>query len=742
MVAEQRSKSHQQQVPSKDHGLGDALIGVTERVLSFLSVGDLMAYFTSYVPKEQPTQPPAAGSAAKPKQHKKRPHKKPQQLQQRAPEKTGQEDDDVEQQQGAIASPNAASDDAASIPEEDIWLDENDVVDDCDNVDDIDYTTQTPLTTPQNGSCEGSSEHNGGLIGSIVWITVQPSVIAFHIAKGGVTAILDRLPVLSLFHVSTVHLSLYMDTYYVEQCVPVVVMMICSKAVSLMHQQCVVHTTYGWNIAAYLANLPIRAGQHIVSSLLCVIEATLLIAGSDISGTESRFGYGFGIGGSSSFGFVPADRDPVLLRQQTELRTKLDRINRTASLISYQELKGGPRTMHLSRSRAERVKRMMHYDIPLRPFQATVMVDTHSISPIDNMHGSSGGGLSPISEPFMCTPQSFPPTPISRACVMSRSTQFADDVLFLARDHLRLDEHSKCNDETTRLTAEFLKRQARLAVLNGHGAADGIVLTCGHHCATKIGTALYSSVRAMVPVLRNRYVFFQFSVTANDSVVASLSVGLSTPEMPVNTLVGTWSHSIGLCSTGQVLLSSRWYSCPPGYGAFGVGSTIGVLVFLDGANAFQSWDGELVNAKVTFSVDGRPVDMGVQQQPQQHMQQHVPQQQQQLTNAATITTANTAIGASASSAIGGQNTRQPQQQQTAVIQSSFGGVSSISPCAVALPKDGDLFPTLTLHSPNTQVFCRFCSADLICATRQAIGAPPNVPVYALDGSIVLARGQP
>jgi hypothetical protein len=233
------------------------------------------------------------------------------------------------------------------------------------------------------------------------------------------------------------------------------------------------------------------------------------------------------------------------------------------------------------------------------------------------------------------------------------------------------------------------------------------------------------------------------SVTANDSVVASLSVGLSTPEMPVNTLVGTWSHSIGLCSTGQVLLSSRWYSCPPGYGAFGVGSTIGVLVFLDGANAFQSWDGELVNAKVTFSVDGRPVDMGVQQQPQQHIQQ-----QQQLTNTATITTANTAVSASnstASGANGGLNTRQQQQQQqTAVstMQSSFGGVSSISPCAVALPKDGDLFPTLTLHSPNTQVFCRFCSADLICATRQAIGAPPNVPVYALDGSIVLARGQP
>jgi hypothetical protein len=206
MVAEQRSKTQQQQVPGKDHGLGDALIGVTERVLSFLSVGDLMAYFASYAPKEQETQQPAARSAAKPRQHKKRPHKKPPQ-QQRAPEKTGQEDDDIEQQQGAIASPNTASDDAASIPEEDIWLDENDVVDDCNNdIDDVDYTTQTPLTTPQDGSCKGSSEHNGGLIGSIVWITVQPSIIAFHIAKGGVTAILDRLPVLSLFHVSTMYL--------------------------------------------------------------------------------------------------------------------------------------------------------------------------------------------------------------------------------------------------------------------------------------------------------------------------------------------------------------------------------------------------------------------------------------------------------------------------------------------------------------------------------------------------------
>ncbi|KAG5182183.1 hypothetical protein JKP88DRAFT_186372 [Tribonema minus] len=343
---------------------------------------------------------------------------------------------------------------------------------------------------------------------------------------------------------------------------------------------------------------------------------------------------------------------------------------------------------------------MMHYDVPLHPFQATVAVDPHSISPltghgVDELGALSTGGMAL----YMCTPQSFPPTPVSRACVMSRSTQFSDDVLFLARDHLRLDEQcrSRHSDETSRLTAEFLRSQARLAVLNGHAAADGISLTCGHHCAAKTGTAqLYSSVRAMVPVLRNRYVFCQFSVAAQEAIVPSLSIGLSTPEMPLNTLVGTWSHSIGLSSSGQILLSSRWYSCVPGRGTFGVGSTIGVLVFLDGSKVIPSWDGEMVTAYITYSVDGQPV-----------------------------------------------RTTQRPQALLAAAQAAASAAAAAEPYAMALPlpRDRDLFPTLTLHSPLTQVFCRFCAADMVHATRAQIGAPPGVVVYALDGSVVLDRDQ-
>ena len=41
-------------------------------------------------------------------------------------------------------------------------------------------------------------------------------------------------------------------------------------------------------------------------------------------------------------------------------------------------------------------------------------------------------------------------------------------------------------------------------MLDGHHSCEGITLTCGHHRATKTGVSLYSSVRAMVPVLRNR----------------------------------------------------------------------------------------------------------------------------------------------------------------------------------------------------------------------------------------------
>ncbi|CAN0183977.1 unnamed protein product, partial [Ectocarpus sp. 8 AP-2014] len=320
-----------------------------------------------------------------------------------------------------------------------------------------------------------------------------------------------------------------------------------------------------------------------------------------------------------------------------------DRVNRTASLVSYEERAESA----VPRAKAQRVRRRMHYAMSLQCFQATVTKDgQHSAGaggdPIgedgdDDYDGrvSAEGG----SSAFMCTPQSFPPTPVSRAHVMARTSQFSDDVLFLARDHLRLGENLKPGvDETTRATADFLRRQQRLAVLDGNNACEGIVLTCGHHRATKVGPSLYSSARAMVPVLRNRHVYFQVSCVREGPLAPSIGVGLSTPEMPLSTLVGAFSNSVGFCSTGQILMSSRWYGEPGEFAMrkAGMMTTVGVLVYLDGSRPFRSWDGDMVRALVSFSVDGRLVRT--------------------------------------SAALG-----------------------------LALPKDRDLFPTVTIHSPNTEV---------------------------------------
>lgn len=66
----------------------------------------------------------------------------------------------------------------------------------------------------------------------------------------------------------------------------------------------------------------------------------------------------------------------------------------------------------------------------------------------DSIGGDNRGVMNSVGS-FMCTPQSFPPTPVSRAHVMARTSQFSDDILFLARDQLRLGENLKPGvDET------------------------------------------------------------------------------------------------------------------------------------------------------------------------------------------------------------------------------------------------------------------------------------------------------
>ena len=193
----------------------------------------------------------------------------------------------------------------------------------------------------------------------------------------------------------------------------------------------------------------------------------------------------------SSVGFVGSQgnprraRSPAKKAQNQKLLRKLNNLNSAAPVVSYTEL--GDNDGGLSRHAKSRVQRMMHYDISLRPFLATVKLqdsfkkDSWSNNSFENGIDMDSTSSSPVEGPFMCTPQSFPPTPASRAHVLKRGSRFADDVIFLARDQLRVHDGLESSNERTREMAEALTHGKRLAVFDADDASAGIDLSCGQH---------------------------------------------------------------------------------------------------------------------------------------------------------------------------------------------------------------------------------------------------------------------
>eukprot|EP00979_Chaetoceros_neogracilis_P014997 scaffold5222_cov282-Chaetoceros_neogracile.AAC.12 len=411
------------------------------------------------------------------------------------------------------------------------------------------------------------------------------------------------------------------------------------------------------------------------------------------------------------------------------MHRKLNKINPAAKVITYFERDDEV----LTQQAKKRVQRMMHYSVPLRPFLVTIEIpclDTivsvpHSIGSAANIfenvdfpttnddtqnryqrrivseRSSSCDTDDEDGSPFMCTPKSFPPTPTSRAHLLARGTKFAEDVVFLARDQLRVEKGLESENEQTKAMAKALCEGKRLAVFNAYDVGAGINLSCGQHCASKIGNDLYSTARGMIPVLRNSFVYFEMTVSTPPLLSmmlhhTSLSIGLSTLEMPLNALVGAWNGSVGLCSTGQVLAGSQWCS-PLNAKTYGTNSTIGCLVYLDDDSAFETWDGLKVTANVVFNVDD------------------------------TVIVPGDPPGFPPSEQVHGDGGEEGEQRYSPVLP-------------ICVPRDEELFPTLTLHSSQTEVLCRFCAEDILATSRSTIGAPRGVTVYCCDGSVLFDEG--
>jgi hypothetical protein len=441
-----------------------------------------------------------------------------------------------------------------------------------------------------------------------------------------------------------------------------------------------------------------------------------------------------------------------------KLIRKLSSMNAAASVIAYTELADD--TGGLSGRAKSRVRRMMHYNVSLRPFMATVKLPanmeqdnanymdnsrmTEANSSMTMMEGSESqeteenSTTSSPESPFMCTPQSFPPTPSSRRMVMARGTRFADDVIFLARDQLRVHDALDSENERTREMAVALTQGKRLAVFDADDASAGIDLTCGQHVCTKVGNMLYCSSRSMVPILRNCFVYFEMTVLPKPSgnlfpqaSMATLSIGLSTKEMPPNTLVGAWKGSVGLCTTGQMLTAGQWCSpVDPSMSSYGDRATVGCLVCLDDGSAFETWDGVMVTAAITFSVNGHIVSPPVSTLP---MAAAAPVGDEVVGNTLTpVGSPNDFNGQSFSTSGASSVASSTPPLQIGQAPSSFT-------LSLLVPAEEELYPTVTLHSPGTAVMCRFSLGDIIATTREAIGAPLGVAVYAIDGSEILSE---
>lgn len=383
-----------------------------------------------------------------------------------------------------------------------------------------------------------------------------------------------------------------------------------------------------------------------------------------------------------------------------------------------------------------RVRSQMHHYVPPNPFRAVVKASL----------GIDGALVAEPTEE-VDSPASFPPTPFSRARVMSRSTERVVSTMFAARDRLRMEAQSASRDEYSRKAAVEAQSSGQMAVFDARQTSDGLALTCGNHCALKVGKGMCCSSRAMMPVRVNTFVYIEFSVTAQAGQTPLLALGLAPPDFPLNAMVGSWPRSFSLYQDGQLLIGSKWFQ---GSGSIiEAGSTIGFLVYLPGTSEPASLSGGGGGAK------------RAQATPIKH-----PSLRVQVSSARRV--ADGGVGSNTGNAISKSTSRSSSKDPSPQIKG--GGdddtlEETLSPPASSLlhvpgapqrvrqrpgcehhgrdPRGGRRCPRCARCAavPHHQsaLAGHACVVPLLIMNRSSalVKAPPGVKVYCLDGSLLL-----
>lgn len=423
--------------------------------------------------------------------------------------------------------------------------------------------------------------------------------------------------------------------------------------------------------------------------------------------------------------------------------------------------------------------RSMYNKVPLNPFKATVrtskasklddlgVVDlvNHSAGVVCSYNDSSNAstrslGSFPqaleivttadqlrlsIQDNIVCdSPASFPATPFSRAYVMNRSTEKVTSVMFAARDVLRLEAQSVSKDDYSRQQAKEAQSSGQFAIFDPRQSSSGLSLTCGNHCVMKVGQGQCSCCRSMIPIHTNTYVYFEFSVTVSGYQAPTLGIGLTPPDAPLNTMIGSWPRSVGLYSDGQVLIGSRWYQSRNGI-KIQAGSTVGMLVYLPSSNSSTSIsEHQSLNtaaAATATAATNKQVDNNDVRSDGSSSSSHNNNNNNNPNNSDKNNIQSQSLGrssSSSSSTIGNEELLYFHFTLDGVrIDHGALEASSNTLLHDIVELNTPLFPTVGIFSMDTRVWCRFCEADIVYRSRQAIGAIEGVRVYCLDGSVLL-----
>ncbi|CAH0473297.1 unnamed protein product [Peronospora belbahrii] len=459
--------------------------------------------------------------------------------------------------------------------------------------------------------------------------------------------------------------------------------------------------------------------------LLQAVEDTLRLSSEEIIEAASVGGSGGGIGRTRSSHHL--HHRPHRSAENYVVDPSL-----TAVVLEYKEKES---MVPLSIDR--RIRRVMHFQIPLHSFEATVRL------PPDNVHAATSwsrstsddsvGGdshnraqeetTSSYAHLSSSTPRSIPVSPLARKRVQLAFSNFSDDVLYQVRDRLR-------HERVVTLTGD---QDLRVPRFNAHDCHEDIYLSCGRHCASKVGTGMYRSVRASVPLQKNRFVYFEMTLqqsraplravnyNASSSsqlarggtsfsqgtgagtyigstsdrvgIDASVCIGLSTRLMPLNTLVGASKNSIGFYSAGHVLVGSeRQRSIGVGR-KYGFQSTVGVLARVaDHLEGFV----EVSSGNVPCAASGL--------------------------FSPSLSDAESSVG-------------------MAFVRFTVDGIAvrdsnnRVMEFTLPFPSRSELYPTLTLHSQDVHVFSQMSAPDISALDLQELDLPLEGPIeiWCLDG---------